>query len=87
MPEAGKPFSGGNVGEILLLLTSPHPRGMGLGANGVAPEIRLKERFLKAGDWKETDYEPAIQSAIEQGWVKRVSGWVRLTEEGYNICK
>jgi coproporphyrinogen III oxidase-like Fe-S oxidoreductase len=73
--------------QILFLLTAPHPHGMGLGANGVAPEARLKELFLKGVDRKEADYEPAMQKLIEQGWVKRVSDRVQLTEEGYQICK
>jgi hypothetical protein len=85
MSASAKPFTGGNAGEILLLLSSPHPHGMGLGANGVAPETRLKERFLRGGDWEEADYEPAMQSVIEQGWVERVSDRVRLTKEGHAI--
>jgi hypothetical protein len=87
LSEDTKPFAGSNVGEILLLLISPHPHGMGLGANGVAPEDRVRERFLRIGDWEEADYEPATQKAIEEGWVERISGRVRLTKEGRDICK
>jgi hypothetical protein len=86
MNEDAAPFAEGSVGEILFLLTATHPHGMGLGANGIAPEIRIKERFLETGDWKEADYEPAMQKVIEQGWVERISDRVRLTEEGYNVC-
>jgi hypothetical protein len=85
MTEGAAPAAEGSAGEILFLLTAPHPHGMGLGANGLAPETRLKERFLETGDWKEADYEPAMQKIIEQGWVKRVSDRIRLTEDGHNI--
>ena len=77
----------GSVGEILFLLTAPHPHGMGLGPNGVAPEARLKELFLKGMGRKETDYEPAMEKLIEKGWVRRVSDRVRLTEDGHKICQ
>lgn len=87
MAEDTTPTAEGSVGEILFLLTAPHPHGMGLGANGVAQETRLKERFLKEVDRKEADYEPAMQKLIDQGWVRRVSDRVRLTEEGYDVCK
>jgi len=43
MAEDAPPFAEGSVGEILFLLTAPHPHGMGLGANGAAQETRLKE--------------------------------------------
>jgi hypothetical protein len=82
-----KPVADGNTGDILLLLSSPHPRGMGLGPNGVAPETRLKECFLKRGDWTDADYEPAMKSAIEQGWIERISNRVRLTVEGHKIFR
>jgi len=75
------------VGEILLLLISPHPHGMGLDANGVAPEIRIRERFLRTEGLEEADYEPAMQKAIEEGWVERISDRIRLTKEGLDICK
>jgi hypothetical protein len=87
MAEDAPPSTEGDVGEILFLLTAPHPDGMGLGANGLAPETRLKERFLGTGDWKEADYDPAMQKIIEQGWVKRVSDRIRLTENGHNISQ
>jgi len=87
MSDDAKSFPGSSVGEILFLLTSPHPQGMGLGANGVVPEIRLGESFLGTGDREETDYEPAIQRAIEEGWVERISDRIRLTEEGHKICE
>ena len=82
MPESA---AARNVREILLILTARHPHGMGLGVNGVAPEIRLKERFLRDGARVEADYELAVQSVVEQGWVERVSDRVRLTEEGHKI--
>jgi hypothetical protein len=81
------PTADGNVAEILALLVSPHPRGMGLGPSGVAPETRLKECFLQRADGKDTDYEPAMKSAIEQGWVERISTMVRLTAAGHKIGK
>jgi hypothetical protein len=87
MTEDAAPFAEGSVGEILLLLTATHPHGMGLGANGIALEIRLKERFLETEDWKEAEYEPAIQKMIEQGWLERISDRIRLTKEGHNVCK
>ena len=80
-------FAEDSVGEILFLLTAPHPHGMGLGPNSAAPEDRLKERFLRGPHRKEADYEPAIQRLIDQGWVRRVSDRVRLTEEGHDVCK
>jgi hypothetical protein len=87
LSDSEKPFAEGHKGELLNVLTSPHPHGMGLGANGAVPEAGLKERFLKRGAYTEADYEQAMQSIIEQGWVKRVSDRVQLTEEGYQICK
>jgi len=81
------PAADANTGRILLLLSLPHPRGMGLGPNGVAPETRLKECFLKGGGRKDTDYEPAMKSVIEQGWVERISDCVRLTAEGHKISR
>ena len=79
------PFVGGSIGEILLLLTSRHPGGMELGPNGVAPEIRLKERFIRGGERSEADYEETLQSLIKQHWVERISDRIRLTDEGYKI--
>ena len=73
-----------HTGAIMMLLSSPHPRGIGLGANGVAPEIRLKECFLKQDGSKDSDYELAMKSVIEQGWVERISDRVRLTLAGHN---
>jgi hypothetical protein len=87
MTEQAPSVAEGSVGEILFLLTAPHPQGMGLGPNGAAPEARLKELFLKGVDRKEPDYEPAMQKLIEQGWVRRVADRVRLTEDGHNICR
>jgi hypothetical protein len=87
MTDDAAPFAEGSVGQILFLLTAPHPHGMGLSAYGIAPETRLRERFLEKGDWKEADYEPAMQKVIEQKWVARISDRVRLTEDGHNICK
>ena len=61
---------------------------MGLGPNSAAPEDWLKERFLKGPDRKEAaDYEPAMQKLLDQGWVRRVSDRVRLTEERHDVCK
>jgi hypothetical protein len=87
MTAGAAPVGNGGVDEILFLLTAPHPHGMGLGANGLAPETRLKARFLEAGDWKEADYEPTLRKIIEQGWVKRVSDRLRLTDEGHKACQ
>jgi hypothetical protein len=85
--DSAKAFAEGDKGEILNVLTAPHPHGMGLVANGLAPEANLKERFLKRAAWTEADYERAMRSMIEQGWVKRVSDRIQLTQEGYQICK
>ena len=63
------------------------PHGMGLGPNSAAPEARLKERFLKGVDRREADYESAMHKLIGQGWVRRVSDRVRLTEKGHDVCK
>jgi hypothetical protein len=87
LSDSEKPFAEGHKGELLNVLTSPHPHGMGLGANGAVPEAGLKERFLKRGAYTDADYEKAMQSCIEHEWVKRVSDRVQLTEEGYQICK
>jgi len=87
MAEQAPSVADGSVGEILFLLTAPHPHGIGLGPSGAAPEARLKELFLKSVDRKEADYEPAMEKLIEQGWVRRVSDRVRLTEDGHKICK
>jgi len=87
MADDTTPFAEDSVGEILFLLTAPHPHGMGLGPNSAAPEARLKECFLKGRGRKEADYEPAMQKLIEQGWVRRVSDRIRLTEEGHDVCK
>lgn len=87
MADKKTPFAEDSVGEILFLLTAPHPHGMGLGPNSAAPEARLRERFLKGVDRREADYESAMQKLIEQGWVRRVSDRVRLTEEGHDVCK
>jgi hypothetical protein len=72
--------------KILLLLTAPHPRGMGLIAGGAAPEERLKELFLGNDDRKEDDYDRAMGSVIDEGWVQRLSTRVRLTEGGHKLC-
>lgn len=80
-----RPAIDSNTDAILSLLSSPHPRGIGLGPNGLAPEARLKERFLKQEGSQEADYEPAIASAIEQGWVVRISDRIRLTAEGHKV--
>lgn len=74
-----------NTDAILSLLSLPHPQGIGLGPNGLAPEARLKERFLRQGGLQDSDYELAIASAIEQGWVVRISNRIRLTVEGHKV--
>ena len=81
-----RPAIDSNTDAILSLLSLPHPRGIGLGPNGLAPEARLKERFLRQEGSQEADYEPAIASAIEQGWVVRISDRsIRLTAEGHKV--
>jgi len=83
---AGIPVADSGATKILLLLTAPHPRGMGLMAGGAAPEERLKERFLGNPDRNKADYEQAMESAIDGGWVQRISTRVRLTEDGHKLC-
>ena len=80
-----RPAGDSNTGAILWLLSLPHPRGIGLGPNGIAPEAGLKERFLKQEGSQDSDYGPAIASAIEQGWVMRISDRIRLTAEGHKV--
>jgi hypothetical protein len=41
MAAPGLPVADSGARKILLLLTAPHPRGMGLIAGGAAPEDRL----------------------------------------------
>lgn len=85
VPPGDRPAGDSNTDAILLLLSLPHPRGIGLGPNGIAPEARLKERFLKQEGSQDSDYGPAIASAIEQGWVMRISDRIRLTAEGHKV--
>jgi hypothetical protein len=81
------PLADNGARRILLLLTASHPRGMGMIAGGAAPETRLKELFLLEGaDRKEADFEQAMRSVIEEGWVQRISTRIRLTEEGHLLC-
>jgi hypothetical protein len=82
----GAPVTDSGARKILLLLTAPHPRGMGLTAGGAAPEYRLRELFLGSADRNEADYDRAIGSLIGEGWVQRISTRVRLTEEGHKLC-
>jgi hypothetical protein len=86
MTASGVPVADSGARKILLLLTAPHPRGMGLIAGGAAPEERLKELFLGSADRTEADYEHAMGSVIDEGWVQRISTRVRLTEVGHKLC-
>jgi hypothetical protein len=86
MTVSGLPVADAGARKILLLLTAPHPRGMGLIAGGAAPEERLKERFLGTGDRQLADYDRAMVSVIEEGWVQRISTRVRLTDDGHKLC-
>jgi hypothetical protein len=60
---------------------------MGLIAGGAAPEERLKELFLGSADRTQADYERAMGSVIDEGWVQRISTRVRLTEDGHKLCR
>jgi hypothetical protein len=86
MTASGVPVADSGARKILLLLTAPHPRGMGLIAGGAAPEERLKELFLGSGDRTQADYDRAMGSVIEEGWLQRISTRVRLTEDGHKLC-